>query len=147
MALCDAILEHLYFSPDAFLPLNLVLDAYHVGCAMYRHVPNRIKQLQGRPPPRFLPDPRLDEWRTTRDAHTVPTVDGLGQVNYRTMMEATIRDFGRDDWENYKPLLVQFLRLFGAGIHESLTRTCPDQLSNLSGTYSDAEATDWIRLR
>ena len=63
----------------------------------------------------------------------MPTVDGLGQVNYRTMMEDLIHDFGRDDWENYKPLLLQFLRLFGAGIHESLTRTCHDQLPHVLG--------------
>ena len=72
----------------------------------------------------------------------MPTVDGLGQVNYRTMMEDLIHDFGRDDWVNFKPLLVQFFRLFGKGIHGSLTRTCHEQLSHLTGRYSAAEAAD-----
>lgn len=53
-----------------------------------------------------------------------------------------ILDFGQEDWATYKPKLVQYLRLFGAGIRESLTRTCHEQLSHFSGTYSDAEAAD-----
>ena len=84
--------------------------------------------------------PRLDEWRARRDARTVPTVDGKGQVNYRAAMGDKIRTSGRDDWANYKPLLLRFLRLFGEGIHESLMRTCWDQLSHLSGAYSKAGA-------
>ena len=95
----------------------------------------------------FAPDPRLDEWRARRDAHTVPTVDGEGEVNYRTMMGDTIRSVGRNDWVNYKPLLLRFFRLFGEGIHESLTRTCWDQLSHLSGTYSKSGAAAWMRAK
>ena len=53
-----------------------------------------------------------------------------------------ILDFGQEDWATYKPKLVQYLRLFGAGIRESLTRTCHEQLSHFAGTYSDAEAAD-----
>jgi len=95
----------------------------------------------------FAPDPRLDEWRARRDAHTVPTVDGKGEVNYRAAIGDKIRTSGRDDWANYKPLLLRFLRLFGEGIHESLMRTCWDQLSHLSGTYSKAGAAAWMRAK
>ena len=93
----------------------------------------------------FTPDPRLDEWRARRDARTVPTVDGKGQVNYRAAMGDQIQNSGRGDWGNYKPLLLRFLRLFGEGIHESLMRTCWDQLSHLSGAYSKAGAAAWMR--
>ena len=95
----------------------------------------------------FAPDPRLDEWRASRDTRTVPTVDGKGQVNYRAAMGDKIRTSGRDDWTNYKPLLLRFLRLFGEGIHESLMRTCWDQLSHLSGAYSKAGAPAWMRAK
>jgi len=57
-------------------------------------------------------------------------------------MGAMIRDFEQEDWAIYNPKLVQYLRLFGAGIRESLTRTCHEQLSHFSGTYSDVEAAD-----
>ena len=65
----------------------------------------------------------------------------------RNKLEDLIHDFGRDDWVNYKPLLVQFFRLFGKGIHESLTRTCSDQLSHLTGCYSAEGAEAWMRAK
>ena len=95
----------------------------------------------------LTPDPRMDEWHRQRDASTVPTVDGSGRINYMTMMGDLLRSFGWDDWVNYKPLLLRFLRHFGEGIDESLTRTCSYQLSHLSGTYSKAEALDWMRQK
>ena len=45
----------------------------------------------------------------------------------------------------YRSLLLRFLRLFGKGIHESLTRTCSEQLSHLRGKYSSAEAEPWMK--
>ena len=53
----------------------------------------------------------------------------------------------RDDWVNYMPLLLKFLCLFGEGIHESLTRTCSDQLSHLTGCYSAEGAEAWMRAK
>jgi len=43
--------------------------------------------------------------------------------------------------------LLKFLRLFGEGIHESLTRTCSDQLSHLTGCYSTEGAEAWMRAK
>ena len=82
-----------------------------------------------------------------RNARTVPTVDGTGVINYHTMMGEVIRSFGRDDWVNFKPLLLKFLRLFGEAILESLTRTCSDQLSHLTGCYSAEGAEAWMRAK
>ena len=93
----------------------------------------------------LTPDPRMGEWRRRRAARTVPTVDGTGEVNYMTTLGDVIRAFGRDDWVSYKPLLLRFLRIFGEGIHESLTRTCSDQLTHLSGKHSTAEALAWMK--
>ena len=93
----------------------------------------------------LTPDPRMGEWRRRRAARTVPTVDGTGEVNYMTTLGDVIRAFGRDDWVSYKPLLLRFLCIFGEGIHESLTRTCSDQLTHLSGKHSTAEALAWMK--
>ena len=95
----------------------------------------------------FAPDPRMDKWREIRASRTVKTVDGTGVVNFRAMAWEKISTYGRDDWAKYKPVLVKFLRLFGEGIRESLTRTCWDQLSHLTGTYSAAGAQEWMKAR
>ena len=69
----------------------------------------------------------MADWYKIRNARTVPTVDGTGVINYHTMMGEVIRSFGRDDWVNFKPLFLKFLRLFGEAIESRA------QLSHLTG--------------
>jgi hypothetical protein len=84
-------------------------------------------------------------WLRDRDARTVPTVSGSGRIKYREWMGQKLRSFGGDEEGEYRSLLLRFLRLFGKGIHESLTRTCSEQLSHLRGKYSSAEAEQWMK--
>ena len=42
LTLCDALPTDLYLSPAAFLPLDLVRDAYHAGCVMCYYEPNPV---------------------------------------------------------------------------------------------------------
>ena len=64
-----------------------------------------------------------------------------------------ILDFGQEDWATYKPKLVQYLRLFGAGIRESLTRTCHEHLpispgaTRRTGGGLDADLRYWSPRR
>jgi hypothetical protein len=87
----------------------------------------------------------MAEWFRVRDARTVPTVSGSGRIKYREWMGQKLRSFGGDEGGEYRPLLLRFLRLFGKAIHESLTRTCSEQLSHMRGKYSSAEAEQWMK--
>jgi hypothetical protein len=86
-------------------------------------------------------------WRTRRVRSNAEKVGGGKMEHSRYKLRGdTLRAFGRGgDWSGYQPFLLKCLRLFGQGIHESLTRTCADQLNALEGSCSPNHAEKWVR--
>jgi len=81
----------------------------------------------------FQPDPGMDEWWTRRMNRTVRSVSGSTVINEYSARCDAIFDFQKDSWEKYEPIILKLLGLLGAGIHESLERTCSRQLSRFNG--------------
>ena len=92
-------------------------------------------------------DAAARKWRAHRDSGKAKQVGGGRMAHSRHKLRGdTLRAFRRDgDWGKYQPFFVKCMRLMGEGIHESLTRTCADQLNHLKGICSPDHAEEWLR--